>query len=73
MNRHHRKYTPPQEIAVADEDIVVGFLGVSGSIPIEQDDGLVVETRYLVTLCRCGHPNNKPFCDEVHYEIGFVA
>ena len=26
-----------------------------------------------VTLCRCGHSSNKPFCDGTHKRVGFVA
>ena len=27
--------------------------------------------RNRVTLCRCGHSNNKPFCDGTHKLVGF--
>ncbi|MEM7132868.1 MAG: CDGSH iron-sulfur domain-containing protein [Chloroflexota bacterium] len=63
----------PQEISVVDEGVVAGPLWVSGGIPIERADGQPVETRNRMTLCRCGHSDNKPFCDGTHHEIGFVG
>jgi CDGSH-type Zn-finger protein len=27
----------------------------------------------LVALCRCGHSQNKPFCDGTHRHVGFKA
>lgn len=26
-----------------------------------------------IALCRCGHSQNKPFCDSTHKQIGFEA
>lgn len=28
---------------------------------------------YRVTLCRCGHSQNKPYCDGAHHQAGFKA
>lgn len=46
----------------------------NGPVAIKADiniDGQDVGTR--VTLCRCGHSKNKPYCDGAHTKAGFVA
>jgi CDGSH-type Zn-finger protein len=57
----------PQQIAV----ITDGPYWVTGGIPIELSDGRLLEVRNRVTLCRCGHSQNKPLCDSTHAAIGF--
>ena len=35
--------------------------------------GRVVARVQNARLCRCGHSNNKPFCDSSHLKVGFAA
>ncbi len=50
-----------------------GPLWLKGGIPVESADGGVYEVRHRVTLCRCGHSKNKPFCDGRHVTEKFRA
>lgn len=51
----------------------------NGSIRVEGDFAIVdpqgatfgLGGRTLVSLCRCGHSKNKPFCDGSHKVAGF--
>ena len=31
------------------------------------------DERKAILLCRCGHPNDKPFCDGSHKRVGFKS
>jgi CDGSH-type Zn-finger protein len=57
---------PPSVAVVRD-----GPLWVRGGIRVTGADGVSYETRNRVTLCRCGHSRNKPFCDGTHFDVGF--
>jgi uncharacterized Fe-S cluster protein YjdI len=66
-----------------DEDITVNKpevikIKINDSGPIIITDGCVIdyqgtqiEKTGTVALCRCGHSENKPFCDGTHRKIGF--
>ena len=49
-----------------------GPLKISGDINLIGKDGKKLETKGDVFLCRCGHSQNKPFCDGSHKKKGFI-
>jgi len=50
-----------------------GPLRIEGDFEIVDMQGQVYDLagRSAVTLCRCGHTANKPFCDGAHKSAGF--
>jgi len=50
-----------------------GPLRVEGDFEIVDMQGQVYEPvgRSSISLCRCGHSANKPFCDGSHKSAGF--
>lgn len=48
-----------------------GPLWVRGGIVVESAEGREYPLRNRVTLCRCGHSKNKPFCDGSHLGVHF--
>ena len=45
----------------------------TGSYTLKTADGEQVVEKERFSLCRCGHSQNKPFCDGAHKTAGFVA
>ncbi len=43
---------------------ITDHLGNEFQLPVGKD---------VIALCRCGHSNNKPFCDGSHRTCGFLA
>jgi CDGSH-type Zn-finger protein len=61
---------------VADEHVTIsvqrdGPLYVRGQVQIKTSDGRFEIQDVRMALCRCGHSNNKPFCDNTHFRINF--
>jgi CDGSH-type Zn-finger protein/uncharacterized Fe-S cluster protein YjdI len=50
-----------------------GPLAVRGNLEICAGTGRTIDRITRVRLCRCGHSANKPFCDNSHERVGFVA
>lgn len=64
-------HAPSIEILQDPEEGVSGPIFVKGYIKIVSADGFEYERRNRVTLCRCGHSNNMPFCDAMHVGIRY--
>ena len=61
---------------MADTEITVsnnGPLRLKGSFTIKDSEGNAYDLagRDSLSLCRCGHSENKPFCDGTHNRVGF--
>ena len=51
-----------------------GPLIVQGAIEVLDSSGQpMTPPKSSVALCRCGHSNNKPFCDGQHNKAGFQS
>ena len=50
-----------------------GPLRVEGDVTIKDSEGNTYDLkgRKAIGLCRCGHSDNKPFCDGAHNRNGF--
>jgi CDGSH-type Zn-finger protein len=54
---------------------VEGLPTLDDSVSLIDVDGTVFELtgKPGISLCRCGHSDNKPFCDGSHNQAGFQA
>jgi CDGSH-type Zn-finger protein/uncharacterized Fe-S cluster protein YjdI len=50
-----------------------GPLEIRGNLEICAGTGRTVDRVTGTRLCRCGHSGNKPFCDNSHERVGFIA
>lgn len=63
---------------MADVKIVVrnnGPYRIEGEFVIHDagDRQFGLAGRKIISLCRCGHSENKPFCDGSHGRVGFES
>ncbi|HVB28888.1 MAG TPA: CDGSH iron-sulfur domain-containing protein [Terriglobia bacterium] len=52
-----------------------GSVRIEGDFEICDPEGAVFDLggRTTISLCRCGHSENKPFCDGAHKKAGFQS
>jgi CDGSH-type Zn-finger protein len=63
---------------MADTKVVIrnnGPIRIEGSFTIhdQTDKEYGLAGRTVISLCRCGHSANKPFCDGSHARVGFES
>ena len=63
----------PRLLEIPNEAMIAngGPLQLTGNITLVNEDGTVQYANHL-TLCRCGHSNAKPTCDDQHLEKEFL-
>jgi CDGSH-type Zn-finger protein/uncharacterized Fe-S cluster protein YjdI len=72
---YESKDSSEREAVPAENRIILwhnGPLQLRGDLALEGAT-VSIESETRATLCRCGASNNKPFCDNTHKEIAFVA
>jgi CDGSH-type Zn-finger protein len=50
-----------------------GSVRVTGTVNFVDAEGNVIRTETNFSLCRCGHSQDKPFCDGSHRTANFQA
>ncbi len=63
----------PDECAAQVQPRRDGPLFLRGELEIVDLDGNVVRQATALALCRCGHSQNKPYCDLSHRAAGFKS
>ena len=69
---------PSEPLAVRDGVVDIrpqtnGPLEIRGNLEICAGTGRTIDRVTGARLCRCGHSANKPFCDNSHERVGFIA
>lgn len=67
-----------QPLAARDGDLEIvpqrdGPLAVTGNLELVSGTGRTCDRVTETWLCRCGHSQNKPYCDGSHARVGFEA
>ena len=73
FKERQKNHGAPRLLEVPNESLVTnaGPLQLTGNLTLVHDDGTVQYANHL-TLCRCGHSESKPTCDDQHLEKEFL-
>ena len=73
FKERQKNHGVPRLLEVPNESLVTnaGPLQLTGNLTLVHDDGTVQYANHL-TLCRCGHSESKPTCDDQHLEKEFL-
>jgi CDGSH-type Zn-finger protein/uncharacterized Fe-S cluster protein YjdI len=72
------KTRPSDPLAVRNGPVAIypepnGPLAVTGNLEVCAGTGRTIDRVTKARLCRCGQSANKPFCDNSHQRVGFIA
>ena len=73
FKERQKNHGTPRLLEVPNESLITnaGPLQLTGNLTLVHDDGTVQYANHL-TLCRCGHSNSKPTCDDQHLDKEFL-
>jgi CDGSH-type Zn-finger protein len=73
FKERQKNHGAPRLLEVPNESLVTnaGPLQLTGNLTLVHDDGTVQYANHL-TLCRCGHSESKPNCDNQHLDKEFL-
>jgi CDGSH-type Zn-finger protein len=73
FKERQKNHGAPRMLEIPNETMISsgGPLQITGNITLVNEDGSVQYANHL-TLCRCGHSNSKPICDEQHLDAEFL-
>jgi CDGSH-type Zn-finger protein len=74
IHKLHREVTVRPGNRTATVTLVPnGPLYVRGDVEVRAANGQLIRRDTRLAFCRCGHSQHKPFCDNSHRNVGFVA
>ena len=73
FKERQKNHGTPRLLEIPNESLITnaGPLQLTGNLTLVHDDGTVQYANHL-TLCRCGHSESKPTCDDQHLDKEFL-